>query len=1044
MLLHAVFLIGLAPPDDARRGEFFEAHIRPIFATHCVGCHGPTKQKGGLRLDLKAAAMGGGETGPALVPGRTDQGELLRAVRYEPDGYRMPPKGKLSAEKIADLERWVRDGAYWPEETKASTTSSSEANWLEARRKSHWCWQRPRSTAAPIVKNSSWPTNDVDRYLLAKMEAAGVGPANDADRATVLRRVHAVLTGLPPTPEEIDAFVHDAEPAALERVVDRLLASAAFGERWGRHWLDLVRYSETLGHEFDFDIPNAWRYRDYVIRAFNADLTFDRFVVENVAGDLMPTPRLDPRGQRNESVIGPGFWFFGEGKQAPVDVRSEQADHVDNQIDVFGKTFLGLTVACARCHDHKFDAISTRDYYALYGFVKSTRYTQASTVPVSRWREEVAARSRVEQEIRRLVASEWKDQVRQWAEATAKKATTASQRCEGDADGGRTAGKVRVLGDAREGFKGWRRNGPATMLAECQIGDPVLGDSAAEPIVRLFERETFCTSRWSKRFQGTLRSPTFIIDQPNLLVRASGKRARLNVVIENFEIIREPIYGGLKVRLDGGETKWSRVNLAAWMGREAYVELLDQTAADLGDPDHSEYPADSWFSVDEVLLSEAATPPTAARNQGAPKRERRAGDESLFNDGSIASRGLDDVKRRAVDAVERWRVGSPMSPEDAGLLNGLIKERLLTGPSGERKKSLEALFAERARLDEATPDYAATPTADDGDGHDEAVFVRGNAKKLGPSVPRRFLEALGGEELTKNRDGSGRMWLAKRLIDRENPLVARVAVNRIWRHVFGRGLVESPDNFGSLGEAPTHLELLDHLAIQFVRDGWSTKRLVRTLVLSRAFGLSSKVTNEARNKDPENKLFARADVRRLDAESIRDALLTASGGSQVMFGPGVLVHLDDFSEGRGKPRSGPLDGDRRRAIYLAVRRNFPLSMLAAFDAPSPASPVGKRTVSNVPAQALILLNDPFVVHQAKATAQVLLSSTPNFVEFRIRRLYLTAYGRAPSADEISAAVQFVRERSAGKGPSGTNFDDAAAWADLCHAVFNSKEFIFLR
>jgi cytochrome c553 len=1036
-------LLAQSPSDDAARAETFERRIRPIFAAHCVSCHGPAKQKGGLRLDRRAPALAGGESGPAIVPKRVDEGELLKAVRYDPDGYRMPPTGKLPPETVAELERWIKEGADWPDDAALSNPpAASKEDWLKARKNAHWCWRPIRPSPVPVVKDQTWASSDVDRFLQSPMEGADVRPTADADRYTLLRRVHFLLTGLPPTPEEVETFVADDHPLAYERVVDKLLASPSFGERWARHWLDLVRYSETLGHEFDFDIPNAWQYRDYVVRALNADLPYDRFLVEHVAGDLLPDPRLSGDGKMNESIIAPACWWLGEAKQAPVDVKAEQADHVDNQIDVLGKAFLGLTVSCARCHDHKFDAVSTQDYYALYGFLKSTRYTQASTTPASRWREEIAARSRLEQEIRAIVADDWKNRIRSNERLfDESEAVVILRALEGTAPRSLLAsGDSKMVGSIDDGFVGWRRSGPASMLAETQIGDPVLDDSPKRPIRRLHVHAAFDSSRWDRRFQGTFRSPTFVIDRPFLHVSAAGEGARFNVVVEGFNVIRAPIYGGLKIKLDGGSVKWSRVDLAAWVGREAYVEFLDQTVADLGDPDRSAYPPDAWFSVQHVLLSNDSQPPR--ENKPDVQKRKRVAAGTGFDGAEAAYSASDDVRRLAMDAVTRWRSGEPTTPEDVAMMNALIDRKLFGDVSEASVKRTAKLLEERRRRGERLPDYAATPTAEDGDGRDEAVFIRGNPKKTGPVAPRRFLEAIDGDEPASHQPGSGRLWLARRLTDPSNPLVARVVVNRVWRHVFGRGLVESPDNFGVLGEAPSHPELLDHLASRFVKEGWSIKRLIRRLATSRAFRLASAASPDDVAKDPSNKLSARASVRRLEAESLRDALTFASGSyNRRMFGPGVSVHLDAFAEGRGRPKSGPLDGDDRRAVYLAVRRNFPSSMLVAFDAPAPAGPVGKRSASNVPAQALIMLNDPFVVHRARALARRLLAD-PATEDARIRRLYLICYSRPAVEKEVVAARRFLGEQATLRGRAGDSTEHV--WTDLCHALFNSKEFLFLR
>ncbi|HEY1376993.1 MAG TPA: DUF1549 domain-containing protein, partial [Gemmataceae bacterium] len=374
LLLPVLVLLPATTPAaaaDPAGAEFFETKVRPILADHCFGCHSATaaKLKGGLRLDSRAGVLRGGDTGPAAVAGDPAKSRLVAAINYTDVDLQMPPKGKLPAPAIADLTAWVKMGLPWPETAVAGASGSVKAFDLQKRKAEHWAWRPVRTAVPPAVRDAAWPLSPVDRFVLAKLEAAALAPAPPADRETLLRRVTFDLTGLPPTPAEQDAFLADPAPDAFAKVVDRLLASPAFGERWGRHWLDLVRYAETRGHEFDYPVPDAHQYRDYVIRALNADVRYDRLVTEHVAGDLLPDPRRSAGGS-DESVLGTGFWLFSEMVHSPVDLRQDQADRVDNMIDVFSKAFLGLTVACARCHDHKYDAIGTKDYYALFGVLE--------------------------------------------------------------------------------------------------------------------------------------------------------------------------------------------------------------------------------------------------------------------------------------------------------------------------------------------------------------------------------------------------------------------------------------------------------------------------------------------------------------------------------------------------------------------------------------------------------------------------------------------------------------------------------------------------
>ncbi|MBX9580688.1 MAG: DUF1549 domain-containing protein, partial [Gemmataceae bacterium] len=532
-----------AEPVDA---EFFEKKVRPVLVRHCQGCHGADKQKGGLRLLSRADAVKGGDTGPALAPGDPDKSRLVQMVRYDGD-IKMPPKGKLPAEDVAALTAWVKGGAPWPDTTTPVGPGGSAAVDVLARAKTHWSFQPVKRAAAPEIRNpKSEIRNEIDRFLLAKLEPAGLAFAPPADKRTLLRRVTFDLTGLPPTPEEIDAFLADDAADAYEKAVERLLASPHYGERWGRHWLDLVRYAETHGHEFDFDIPGAWRYRDYVVRAFNADLPYNQFLTEHLAGDLLPTPRRNPTDGVNESVTATGFWFLHEALHSPVDVRKDQADRIDNQVDVFGKAVLGLTVACARCHDHKFDAVAARDYYSLFSVLSSSRYSRTDVsdpAPTVKLLDELKA-----------IRAELPQHPSGGRQAPEPIETQP-------ADAGRSGGDWRAKAIPFERFgPGWRQRWDAVGLAF----RPEAGDGPPH------------SSRESVRLQGAVRSPTFTIDEPFLAVRVAGREAKARVVLHGLQLIQDPIYGGLARPVNhGDDLRWLVFDLRMWPGQTAYLELLD-------------------------------------------------------------------------------------------------------------------------------------------------------------------------------------------------------------------------------------------------------------------------------------------------------------------------------------------------------------------------------------------------------------------------------------------------------------------------------------
>jgi hypothetical protein len=1098
LLLAAVAVAAPARGAEGTAGvEFFESKVRPVLAQHCYGCHSARAKKlrGGLRLDSRAALLKGGDSGPALVPGRPDQSRLVEAVAYGKVELQMPPKGRLPEAAVKDLAAWVKMGAPWPEEGAASTAPVKGVFDLQQRKRDHWAWRPVRPQAPPAVKDAGWPRGPVDRFLLARLEEKGLAPAPDTDRRTLLRRLSFDLIGLPPTEEEVEAFVGDPSPRAVEKVVDRLLASPHFGERWGRHWLDLVRYAESRGHEFDYTAPNAHHYRDWVIRALNLDLPYDQFVTEQIAGDLLPEPRRHPTEGFNESVLGTGFWFLGEELHSPVDVRQDQADRYDNMVDVFGKTFLGLTVACARCHDHKFDAISTKDYYSLFGFLRSSNYRLARFDTMEHNRRVAAELWRLREEARPPVQRALAEALRPGAGQTADYLLAARDvmlsggRPEEVARGRKldlavlrrwVAHLTAARDDERDPFHLWAKPGASTAAAPADApqrgaevivdygrctpdawltdgvafgpgpvrpGDLRLDGSAGRPCVRFIDR---AAAEKDPAFDGlrpaageendpgalgavaragrVLRTPSFTVTAGKVyyLVRGSG---HAYASVATHALIAGPLHGKLLLPLNAGPRfRWVAHDLSAYKGYPAHVQF---TPAGKGD-----------FAVAVVVQADAA--PADIGRPKAGLLRLLASDKPLSAEELACSYQrlfLEAVSRLGADRV----VGAADAPDQAALANWLLRNAALfaaddkAAARGVAEAARPFLARQAALLSRIKPESRLAMTMMDGDGVDERVFIRGSHKAPGEVAPRRFLEALAGPGRVATPRGSGRLELARQVTDPAlNPFVARVLVNGVWHHLFGRGIVASVDNFGVLGDRPTHPELLDYLADRFVRDGWSVKHLIRTLVLSRAYAMSSTAGGPGDAADPEDLLLHRARLRRLEGEAIRDAMLAVSGRLDGrMFGAPVPVHLTAFQEGRGRPKSGPLDGDGRRSVYLSVRRNFLSPFLLAFDTPSPFSTVGRRTVSNVPAQALILMNDPFVQQQAELWARRALAR-PGDERERITHMYLSAFGRAPTEDELAACRGFLRGQAR---PDGKAND--AAWANLAHVLFNAKEFIYL-
>ncbi|HUE71859.1 MAG TPA: PSD1 and planctomycete cytochrome C domain-containing protein [Pirellulaceae bacterium] len=1094
LLLYGLLAQALCAADE-EGVEFFEKQIRPILIARCYDCHsgkladGETEPKGGLRLDSREATLKGGDTGPAVVPGKAKESLLVDAVNYG-ELYQMPPKSKLPAEEIAALTKWVEMGAPWPKEVVTATAGSETKFDLANRQAEHWCWKPLRAATPPKVNSEGWIQQPLDRFILAKLEEKGVTPSPPADKRTLIRRAYFDLIGLPPTPEEVEAFVTDSSPQAFEKVVDELLASPHFGERWARHWLDLVRYAESRGHEFDYNIPNAFEYRDYVIRALNADVPYDQFVIEHVAGDLLEKPRLHPTEKWNESIIGTGFWFFGEWIHSPVDIRKDETDRIDNMIDVFSKTFLGLTVSCARCHDHKFDAISLADYYALSGYLQSSSYRLARFETWESDRQFAQELEAIDQRavgnIAPVMATLLRPKVQGLAEKLASQADELKDEL-GVFESQLNGAEVIVdCGDLPS--KDWMADGNVFGTRPIRAGELFLRDQPAiPPSIALFggaysdsrgeaelapgsEGDQGRLSGWVRAGR-TLKTPTWTIKsgQVHCLVEGAGN---VYASVDSHAMINGPLHGELAK--DAGNRsdlplRWITLDLTRYVGHRVHLEFSPKAAANFRILTVAEGP--------QRPQSPAVRPNAlVAKLTGDAKGSKEALIDSL-----AAQIGV------TLDLLAENKIPDDKQPQDrAALAQWLLNE---AGIAENPAPALQKLLEEHARQmqeveSKAQRESRACLAMWDGTPVDENLLIRGNHKTAGPVVPRRLLEAMasGGREppgsaapsavrvqesgakgQESELNGSGRLALARRLVDGKNPFPARVMVNRIWHHLLDRGIVPTTDNFGVLGETPTHPELLDYLAAEFMREGWSVKRMIRSIVLSATYQQASEGRHQAsggrqqasggrqppdgaEQVDPQNLLFHRANVKRLEGEAIRDAILAVSGRlDRKQFGPSVPVHLTPFMQGRGRPgASGPLDGDGRRSIYIAVRRNFLPPMMLAFDTPVPFSTVGRRNVSNVPAQALILMNDPFVVEQAKLWAKKTLADSGKTPEQRIERMYLEAFARPLAPAELRAATEFLESQARAYGIGEVQPGrDESVWADLAHVIYNMKEFVFV-
>ncbi len=748
-------------PLSAEDRAFFENKIRPVLVKHCYECHAAdAKELGGkLLLDSRDGIRRGGESGPALVGGKPDSSLIIQSLRY--DGMEMPPDQPLPESVVHDFVTWVQRGAPDPRSSEAMRKEQS----LKEQR-DLWSLQAIKDPPPPDVQNQAWPRDPLDRFVLSRMEAAGLTPTRDATSRTLVRRLYYDLTGLPPSLEQVEQFVaaHQRDGSkAVEHLVDTLLGSRQFGERWGRHWLDVARYAESNGNDGlsrNPTFPHAWRYRDYVIAAFNSDTPYDRFLAEQIAGDLLPA---DSPEARDRHLIATGFLAMAS-KPAKAMNNNFDMDVVADQIDVIGRGVMGLSVACARCHDHKFDPIPTRDYYALAGIFTSTE------------------------------------------------------------------------------------------------------------------------TMWGLAANERLTAPTTDLH-----------------VLKATENVPPP--------------------------------------ADF---------------VETVLVLES--------NTGKPKPIPKS----------------------------KWPSGTPLA-------------------MGVRDRGKPA---------------------------DCKVNVKGDAKKLGEAVPRGFLtacESEASEAVKTDPRQSGRLQLARWLTRGDHPLTARVMVNRIWLHLFGEGIVRTPNDFGVYGERPTHPRLLDHLAIRFVKEGWSIKRMIRAIVLSRTYQLSCEADEESIKSDAGNRLLARHDRRRLDAESLRDSMLQTSGQLDPRPADGSIIRHRDILVNLAGNLHQP---SNHRSVYLCYLRSSPPPELAAFDLPDFTTVTGQRDVSTVPGQALHLYNSPFVIDQANCFARMVMSESADG-QARVRFAFRRAFSREPSAEELKRALELVQLATS------ELMSEEKAWAGLCQALLVTNEFRYV-
>jgi len=1101
-LIRSIFGLFLALPLLARAAEpdgaaFFESRIRPVLVMYCYECHSAEKTKGGLRLDYRGGFEKGGESGALVNASEPDKSLLLQAIRHDSKDLKMP-KGadKLPDGVIADLTRWVSMGMPGLSENPPSAQAAATEEWQAklTKRRAHWAWQPVKTPTVPKLA-----AHPVDSFLMAKMQEKGLEPAAPAAPAALLRRLKFAIVGLPPTEEEMESFAGNLSssphpilsPSKTEALIDRLLQSPQFGEHWAAYWLDLMRFGETGGYVRDYPIPQAWRYRDYVIRAFNADVPYDRFVQEHVAGDLLP-PRLNAAMKINESPLGTGFMRLMEVSSTASDVALEEAQIVENQIDTLAKAFQGLTVSCARCHDHKFDAISTADYYALFGTLASSRQSQVIIDAPEVKDNGMAAMQSAKQQMKSRLLTLWKDDVKNEAAAMQKwlqagpgnkpnKATfwgrvllrekvdradpghlftsisrmpanerlekaAASwlneQRRESAAREVRNRNKFKTTADFRESDAGWFLSGVQPSTVWSGGSDFTLMPEGKELVDR-FVTPGLSSDRLTRKHGSIARSTDFSLGTQFVSLRvAGGSSAHVRLIQNNFQQMENIAHANKVRHFDSRFPTWVTVPVghqASWQGRRSYLEILTKDdAAHFRRSDEGHKPYElvakdatgrSWFGVDQIV--EHQTP-------GAPENElhlslRLAPASSEWN-----AEGLAAHWRKECDAaLDRWGRNAA-NADEVDLLNWLLEHGALRNQLEQLPGDMQKLAEQYRAHESAVPRFQrASAIVAEGSGFDSPVHRRGSPDSLGEKAPRRFLEVIHGAE-GYTTGSQARLELAHDLTSTQNPLTARVMANRVWRWIFGQGLVATVDNFGVMGEAPSHPELLDYLANYLVEHDWSVKALIRHLVTSRAFQAQSIASAKAQQVDPANRLLSHMPVQRLRAEAVRDSILAVSGTlDQTMFG-----YTGPANQSESAAVANP---KLRRGVYQYIRREALDHMMIMFDAPEPSRTQGDRETSSVPGQSLLMLNSALVHEQATAWAAKDMKLRKGYsTEQRIEHLFATALGRQPSAQEVQSLVEFIDDQAEAYAlPPAARGSDQRLWTDLCHVLINAKEFLYI-
>ncbi len=1022
LLQLTVFLLVLAPmvskgQTEIQKREFFEGRIRPVLIEHCYKCHNSHGTKeGDLAVDFKQGLLTGGFSGAAINLEDIDASTLLQALRHQNE-MRMPADGpKLSKQVIGDFQKWIKDGAFDPRDT-APTAKELDAviSWEAVRdRRSKWWSFQPVTNPAPPSQpaNSDHP---VDLFIQQRLEQEKLPVASPADAGTLIRRTSFALTGLAPTLEQIDKYGNDLNDQKYEAFVDELLASPRFGERWARHWMDVIRFTDSHGSEGDPSIPFTYRYRDYLIRAFNHDISYMQLVREHIAGDLLENPRYSQQATLNESLIGTGHYRFVPHGFSPVDPVAEMLTFNDNQVDVISKAFLGLTVSCARCHNHKFDAISQADYFRFFGIFDNLRPALLSADSPDILERDKVTLENLKQEIKAGLAKKWLQTAEQLVQLLGRQSAQTEQwtaQIDAAKDNADTNPlfefeQLQSLEDealqtrwnalqeewqaakqkeedffAQDLGQRWDLSVPEQAAEWITTGNGTLHQVSAagmfsvlvdgEQIIDNIHEGGIYTHGLSTRHNGILQSPEFPVDFEKMWFRYSGMGGvRGRPAVENYPRVLGLLYNGNEPK--AVTPQWQQHDMVFFTDNSVHFELA--TAYDL--PIERKANDRSWWGItDFVVTKQGQQAPSEAPNRLA----------ALYSGELTSYEAIVKAYSDTLQATIQAWTNDTLTDQQARFLGFFVRSNLLPNRLADNSEIVDLVNQYRA-VDQGLPIPTRVPGVIDRHGVDHPLWVRGNPKTQSDQVPRGFLEVFG--ESHYETTGSGRLELAEDLTAPENPLVGRVIANRIWHYLFGRGIVPTPDNFGRLGQKPSHPQLLDYLVQYMARNDWSFKQTIKHIVLSDTFRQSS--VNEKTDSDQASVMLARFPINRLDAESIRDSILQSAG-----------VLEDRMYEGSAN------GGSNRRSIYVVIARNNLDPFMRAFDFPDPTTTMGARSTTNVPAQSLTLLNNDLVINRAKLFADsVFNNQTLAEPADKINHMFLRALSRPATPQELTASKDFI-------------------------------------